>query len=290
MKKSVRFVMGLLVPAFMLAGMTRVMLGTVLFALMAAAAFPQSAALPDEQIWSGFEQWVAALKPLPPGQSVPIQKRYVESQVAAGVPAEEAARRYERMNTIRWDSTDRMRTYWDGAFKSGAGPSNPLRLLQETITGMKPGKALDSGMGSGRNAIYLASIGWDVTGYDMSKEALRAAQESAAAAGVKLTTKEAKHDTFDFGEDQWDLIVCSYNALNPHDKQWPPVFLRALRRGGIAVFQGTGAGQPPSLPRLLDNWKGFHVLRIEDVDAGVITDEWRPSLRRRTVRLVIRKE
>ena len=270
MKKSVRFVMGLLVPAFMLAGMTRVMLGTVLFALMAAAAFPQSAALPDEQIWSGFEQWVAALKPLPPGQSVPIQKRYVESQVAAGVPAEEAARRYERMNTIRWDSTDRMRTYWDGAFKSGAGPSNPLRLLQETITGMKPGKALDSGMGSGRNAIYLASIGWDVTGYDMSKE--------------------AKHDTFDFGEDQWDLIVCAYNAINPHDKQWPPVFLRALRRGGIVVLQGTAGGQPPSLPRLLENWKGFHVLRIDDVDAGVITDEWRPSLRRRTVRLVIRKE
>lgn len=57
-------------------------------------------------------------------------------------------------------------------------------------------------MGRGRNAIYLALLGWDVTGYDMSKEALRAAQESAAAAGAKLTTILAQHDTFDFGEDR----------------------------------------------------------------------------------------
>ena len=269
--------------------MMRVKLGTVLFVLMAAVALPQSAALPDEEIWKGFEQWVAALKPLPPGQSVSMQKRYVDAQVAAGVQAEEAVRRYERVNTIRRGSTDRERTYWDGSFKSGGGPSSPLRLLQETVTGMKPGKALDSGMGRGRNAIYLASIGWDVTGYDMSKEALRAAQESAAATGVKLTTTEAKHDAFAFGEDRWDLILCSYNYMRPDEKEWPPVFLRALRRGGIVVFQTSVAGQP-SLSGLLENWQGFHVLRIEDVDAGVITDDWAPSRTNRTVRLVARKD
>ncbi|MCC7484988.1 MAG: hypothetical protein IT529_08335 [Burkholderiales bacterium] len=71
------------------------------------------------------------------------------------------------------------------------------------------------------------------------------------------------------------------------------MFLRALRRGGIAVFQSTGfsrSGPRPSLPDVIENWKGFHVLRIEDVDAGAISDEWGPSRTNRTWRMVVRKD
>jgi len=69
-------------------------------------------------------------------------------------------------------------------------------------------------MGRGRNSIYLATIGWDVTGYDMASDALGVAQSYAREAGVKIRTVEAKHDSFEFGENQWDLIVCSYAAMS----------------------------------------------------------------------------
>ena len=57
--------------------------------------------------------------------------------------------------------------------------TEPNRLLMETVDGRKPGRALDVGMGQGRNALALARLGWDVTGFDVSAVGL--AEASAAA-------------------------------------------------------------------------------------------------------------
>ncbi len=48
----------------------------------------------------------------------------------------------------------------------------PNALLMETVKRQKPGKALDLGMGQGRNSIYLAMNGWEVTGVDIADEAV----------------------------------------------------------------------------------------------------------------------
>jgi SAM-dependent methyltransferase len=257
--------------------------------LWCGAACAQPAAVNDEQIWVEFAAFTEQLQPLGPGQSMPVAKRYAAALAAKGVSGEEAARRFETVNVIRRQSVEREKVYWNASFKSGGGPSSPLRLLQEALYKVKPGRALDAGMGRGRNTIYLAATGWDATGYDMSPEALRAAQAEAAAAGVKIRTVEAKHEDFEFGAEQWDLIVCSYCYLQPEDTKWPPVFLKALRPGGLVVFQ-TSVGGRPSWGKLNENWSGFHILRLEDVDAGVIDDDWTPSRTYRTVRLVARKE
>jgi SAM-dependent methyltransferase len=207
------------------------------------------------------------------------------------------------MNVYRRGSVERERTYWNAAFKLGAGPSSPLRLLQEAIRNVKPGRALDIATGRGRNAIYLAANGWDTTAYDMAADALAIAQAAAKEAGVKLTTVQATHDSFDFGESKWDLILCSYCYMGPVEAKWPGVFWKALRPGGLVVFQ-VAAGQPAADPqaaaatppraldwmKLSEHWKQFHILRLEDQDPGYIDDEWTPSLRARTFRMVARKE
>jgi 2-polyprenyl-3-methyl-5-hydroxy-6-metoxy-1,4-benzoquinol methylase len=38
------------------------------------------------------------------------------------------------------------------------------------VEARKPGRALDIGMGQGRNSVFLALKGWDVTGFDISDE------------------------------------------------------------------------------------------------------------------------
>jgi SAM-dependent methyltransferase len=260
-----------------------------ILALTASVCFAQQAQASDEEIWTEFAAFVQQLKPLPPGQSVPGRTRYVAALTAHGVPEAEAARRFERVNVLRRESVDREKIYWNASFKSGGGPSSPLRLLQEALYKVKPGRALDAGMGRGRNAIFLAATGWDATGYDMSPDALQAARAEAAAAGVKITTIESKHDDFPFGVDQWDLIVCAYCYMLPEDGKWPSVFLRGLRAGGMVVFQTSVSGKP-SWQQLSENWSGFHILRLEDLDAGIIDDDWAPSRSHRTIRLVARKE
>lgn len=248
----------------------------------------QSAPHSDEAVWQHFESWVAALPALPPGERVSMAERYVAALRQQGLDEAAAREQFSRVNVIRRVSNHRERVYWDGAFKSGGGPDQPLRLLQEVVRGTKPGRALDAGMGRGRNTIYLSSLGWDATGYDMSADALKVAQSYAEAAGVKITTVEALHDTFPFGEEQWDLIICAYCYLAPDEAGWPDVFWKALKPGGLVVFQSSVRTRRP-VDDLAAHWKRFQLLRVEDLDPGMVDDDWGPSLANPTVKLVARK-
>src|ERR1700709_1148932 len=79
----------------------------------------------------------------------------------------------------------------------------PNAFLVEMVRGRKPGKALDVGMGEGRNSIFLAQQGWAVTGFDSADEGVRRANAKAQQLGLKLTTLVTSFEQFDFGENQW---------------------------------------------------------------------------------------
>jgi cyclopropane fatty-acyl-phospholipid synthase-like methyltransferase len=93
------------------------------------------------------------------------------------------------------------RRYWDELFRSGQIPFNKdaNKLLQYAITERKPGLAIDLGMGEGRNAVFLASKGWQVTGVDFSAVAVRQARARAAAAGVSIDAIVEDLDRFELG-------------------------------------------------------------------------------------------
>jgi hypothetical protein len=83
-------------------------------------------------------------------------------------------------------SNDHGRTFWDNLFRNGQISFNreASKLLQYAVNGRRPGAAIDLGMGEGRNAVFLASKGWRVTGVDFSAEAVKQAKSRAAAAHV----------------------------------------------------------------------------------------------------------
>jgi 2-polyprenyl-3-methyl-5-hydroxy-6-metoxy-1,4-benzoquinol methylase len=268
--------------------MLRVLLAAL---LICAPAFTQSAStISDDTLWAHYEKWVGELKPLPPGKSVRWGEVYTAALADQGVSREEAAARIERINRLRRASVDRERTYWNAAFRLGGGPSSPLRLLQEATRKVKPGRALDAGMGRGRNTIFLAQTGWEAHGYDMASDGIVAAQAAAREAGVKLTTSQAKHEDFSFGENQWDLILCSYCYLDPNDARWAETFWKALKPQGLVVFQTSIGSKPADWSGISERWKKFHILRLEDQDPGYVDDDWLPSRTQRTVMLVARKE
>src|SRR2546430_1791302 len=65
------------------------------------------------------------------------------------------------------------------------------------------GTARDVGMGQGRNSIWLAQQGWDVTGFDPAEKAVALARENALKLGVNLKTEIKGTENFDFGERRW---------------------------------------------------------------------------------------
>ena len=111
--------------------------------------------------------------------------------------------------------------------------TQPNAFLVEIAKTRKPGTALDVGMGQGRNAIWLAQQGWDVTGFDPAGKAVALALENASKAGVHIKTSVEGREDFDFGERRWDLILLSYVG----GRETPAVLEKALKPGGVLVIE-----------------------------------------------------
>ena len=101
-------------------------------------------------------------------------------------------------------------TNWNKILKQDWFEHNPNKFLVETVENIKPGKALDVGMGEGRNAIFLAKKGWKVTGFDIADEALDSIQKRANQLNLKIKTVHASADDFKYGKNKWDLVVLCY--------------------------------------------------------------------------------
>lgn len=173
--------------------------------------------------------------------------------------------------------------YWDRVYSSPRRifALRPNQLLVSAIGERKPGKALDIGMGQGRNAVFLAKQGWDVTGFDPSAEGIRQAKAEAQKLGVKLNALVARDETFDYGKEAWDLILMTYvRQVKPDDANR---FRAALKMSGIFVYENNNPG-----PRneLLKSFLSYRILRYEDVEAN---SDWHPDQKQRVERLVAEK-
>jgi SAM-dependent methyltransferase len=132
------------------------------------------------------------------------------------------------------------RESWNETYRQSRGFNHePNRLLVDTVRGRAPGRALDVMMGQGRNAVYLATQGWNVTGVDISNEGLALARAAAAAHHVALDAVEADIETYEFGSAAWDLVTMIYAGDSaPMIEKIKP----SLRPGGLFIVEYFLAG------------------------------------------------
>jgi len=88
--------------------------------------------------------------------------------------------------------------------------AEPNRFLVAETSGLGPGRALDLACGEGRNAVWLAERGWQVTGVDFSERGLEKAEELAEARGVECRWVAA--DLGDYRPDAraYELVLLFY--------------------------------------------------------------------------------
>jgi 2-polyprenyl-3-methyl-5-hydroxy-6-metoxy-1,4-benzoquinol methylase len=169
----------------------------------------------------------------------------------------------------------RSRATYEGAYDS----TEPLRFnpepnafLMECIKNRKPGRALDVGMGNGRNSIALAQAGWDVTGFDVASAGVEQARKKASERGLKLKAFVQSDQQFEFGSNQWDLIVLTYQPFRD-------ILARvkaSLAEGGVVVMENfqrdtrryrlMGSGGILGNNEALQLFSDFRILQYEDVD------------------------
>lgn len=171
--------------------------------------------------------------------------------------------------------------------------STPNQFVAAELSGLPPGRALDLAAGEGRNALWLAAEGWDVTAVDFSLVGLDKGRrlEAAQPDGRDLHIDWVHADvlTYDPGPVGYDLALLAYLQL-PADERRAAVRVGfgALAAGGTLfvvahdstnLTEGTGGPQDPAVlytaEEVLGDLDGerFDVVRAERVPRVVPADD-----------------
>ena len=117
--------------------------------------------------------------------------------------------------------------------------TEPNDFLKENFQKIPAGgKVLCLAEGEGRNAVFLAEQGYEVTAMDMSKVGLNKALKLAKDRGVEISTQVADLTDYDFGAGEWDGIVSIWAHLPKTVRQCVHTqIVPALKSNGVFILE-----------------------------------------------------
>jgi len=151
---------------------------------------------------------------------------------------------------------------WDERFSEPgyAYGTEPNGFLESVVERIPPGNVLCLAEGEGRNAVFLAELGYEVTAVDTSTIGLAKAETLARNRGFTIETVLADLEDYSIEPGAWQGIVSIYCHLPPvvraalHER-----CLRGLAPGGVFVLEGftplqldLGTGGPKSRELLME--------------------------------------
>lgn len=91
----------------------------------------------------------------------------------------------------------------------------PNIFFAEQIVTLDPGKLLLPAEGEGRNAVYAAGLGWEVTAFDFSEAGKQKAEKLAEETGVNIRYHIAQATDFQAEAESYDAIALVYAHFLP---------------------------------------------------------------------------
>ena len=188
---------------------------------------------------------------------------------------------------------------WDARYAASelVWSAEPNRFVADELADLPPGRAVDLAAGEGRNAIWLARRGWQVTAVDFSQVALDKGARLAAEAGIEVTWVCADATTWQPPEPV-DLVVVAYLQLPAEDRRRAVRGAVSMLRPGATFLlvahdstnltEGTGGPQDPAVLMTADDVVGdlaaldVEVLRAERVAREVTSADGHGGDERRT--------
>ncbi len=159
---------------------------------------------------------------------------------------------------------------WNERYRSRERSAEDLEasatpLVVNTASKLKPGRALDLACGSGRNAIWLAEHGWNVTAVDGASAAIAVLRERTGDKNLKVDAHVAdlRNSGFVIERNAFDLVVICYYLQR--DLFGPAK--AGVRPGGalLAIVHMTEGDEQPTehrlrLGKLSGYFKGWEIL------------------------------
>lgn len=113
----------------------------------------------------------------------------------------------------------------------------PAKLLIEHINLFPSGgKVLDVAMGRGRNAIYLARNGFQVTGLEIDTEAIQACEDLVRKENLPVEIRQVDLEdlaSYEIESSYYDGIICFFYL----QRNLIPRLKEALKPGGVIIYE-----------------------------------------------------
>jgi 2-polyprenyl-3-methyl-5-hydroxy-6-metoxy-1,4-benzoquinol methylase len=170
--------------------------------------------------------------------------------------------------------------------------TQPNDFLVSVASSIPRGKLLSLGEGEGRNAVYLARQGHNVTAIDMSEVGLKKAQNLAQENGVQITTIPADLTGFQILPNSWEAIISIFCHV-PSAIRIPlhQAVVNGLKPGGVFVLEAftprqieMKTGGPASLDSLMSleslrqELAGLHLIHAVELDRNVVEGKYHTGL------------
>ncbi|AAN50203.1 class I SAM-dependent methyltransferase [Leptospira interrogans] len=114
----------------------------------------------------------------------------------------------------------------------------PNEYLKEQLEKLKIGTILFPAEGEGRNAVFAAKLGWNVSAFDISIEGKKKAFRLAEANQVKIDYQVGELQTLDYRSEQFDAIALIYAHFPAEIKSYYHKTLsQYLRKDGLVILE-----------------------------------------------------
>ena len=170
--------------------------------------------------------------------------------------------------------------------------TEPNDFLRQHVTSLPAGRVLCLAEGEGRNAVFLAQQGFQVTAVDASSVGLQKARRLADQRGVDIETVHADLANFVIEPQSWDAIVSIFCHVPPPIRQTlHRQVMMGLREGGVLLLEaytpkqieyGTGGPPVPELTMQLTDLKqelaGLQFDHGVELDREVVEGEFHTGI------------
>lgn len=133
-----------------------------------------------------------------------------------------------------------MSNFWDNKYSAVefVYGKNPNAFFKSVIDPLTPGKILVPGAGEGRDAVYAATLGWNVFAFDQSAVGKQKALTLAREKHVRIHYEVLDALDFDFTKDTFDAIALIYFHLPPNVRaQFYSRMKNSLTHNGIIILE-----------------------------------------------------
>ncbi len=197
-----------------------------------------------------------------------------------------------------------MKDFWDNRYSHDqyAYGIEANEWLKGELEKLTPGKILFPAEGEGRNAVFAASLGWNVKCFDYSISGKSKALNLAQKLNVEIDYAVCDYQDFNFNQNEFDAIgLIFFHLKSKSRKELHRLCSRALKNGGYIIFEAfsklqinNNSGGPKDesmlyeIDDLLEDFINFQFAKIEQGEV-MLNEGLYHQGKANTIRLLLKK-